>query len=154
MEKWVPKKPISAIYFDGKKEKYFVKRFLVENENKEEVFVNSHPKTRLEIVSTEWRPVAEISFYKERNKELRANLKVELENFINIKGIHSLGNQLSRYKVRDVSIVDALPYEEPEPKPAQDIEVNDEEVLSAENTPPTKLTDGGEGDEDIQISLF
>lgn len=154
LEKWVPKKPISAIYFDGKKEKYFVKRFLVENENKEEVFVNSHPKTRLEIVSTEWRPVAEISFYKERNKELRANLKVELENFINIKGIHSLGNQLSRYKVRDVSIVDALPYEEPEPKPAQDIEVNDEEVLSAENTPPTKLTDGGEGDEDIQISLF
>ena len=37
LEKWVPNKPISAIYFDGTKEKYFVKRFLIENENKEEV---------------------------------------------------------------------------------------------------------------------
>ena len=32
LEKWIPKKPISAIYFDGAKEKYFVKRFLIENE--------------------------------------------------------------------------------------------------------------------------
>ena len=30
LEKWIPKKPISAIYFDGKKEKYFAKRFLAE----------------------------------------------------------------------------------------------------------------------------
>src|SRR5690606_14019250 len=36
LEKWSPKKPISAIYFDGEKERYFVKRFLIENENKEE----------------------------------------------------------------------------------------------------------------------
>ena len=32
MEKWIPKKPISAIYFDGEKERYYVKRFVVENE--------------------------------------------------------------------------------------------------------------------------
>jgi topoisomerase-4 subunit A len=27
LEKWVPKKPISAIYFDGEKERYYLKRF-------------------------------------------------------------------------------------------------------------------------------
>ncbi|MEZ4793631.1 MAG: hypothetical protein R2783_09255 [Gelidibacter sp.] len=34
LEKWIPKKPISALYYDGEKERYFVKRFLIENENK------------------------------------------------------------------------------------------------------------------------
>src|SRR5690606_3640562 len=38
LEKWVPKKPISAIYYDGEKERYYVKRFVVETENKEESF--------------------------------------------------------------------------------------------------------------------
>jgi len=36
MEKWVPKKPISAIYFNGEKELYYVKRFLIEHEGREE----------------------------------------------------------------------------------------------------------------------
>jgi topoisomerase-4 subunit A len=44
LEKWIPKKPISAIYYDGEKERYYVKRFLVEVENKEETF--STIKTR------------------------------------------------------------------------------------------------------------
>ena len=30
LEKWNPKKPVSVIYFDGNKEKYYVKRFLIE----------------------------------------------------------------------------------------------------------------------------
>jgi topoisomerase IV subunit A len=34
LEKWNPKKPISAIYYDGEKERYYIKRFLVETENK------------------------------------------------------------------------------------------------------------------------
>ena len=37
LEKWTPKKPISAIYFDGKKEKYYAKRFLIENKSKQEI---------------------------------------------------------------------------------------------------------------------
>ncbi|MEC8323111.1 MAG: DNA gyrase/topoisomerase IV subunit A, partial [Bacteroidota bacterium] len=68
LEKWIPKKPISAVYYDGGKEKYFVKRFLIENENKDDVFISSHSKSSLEIVSTDWRPVIEITFAKERGR--------------------------------------------------------------------------------------
>src|SRR5690606_9538788 len=64
LEKWHPKKPISAIYYDGEKQRYYVKRFLVENENKEEVFITEHANSQLEIVSTEYRPVAEVIFSK------------------------------------------------------------------------------------------
>ncbi|RYD86377.1 MAG: DNA gyrase/topoisomerase IV subunit A, partial [Sphingobacteriales bacterium] len=52
LEKWKPNKPVSAIYYDGEKERYYVKRFLVENENKEEIFITEHEKSQLEIVST------------------------------------------------------------------------------------------------------
>ena len=36
LERWVPNKPITAVYFDPEKERYFIKRFLIENENKED----------------------------------------------------------------------------------------------------------------------
>jgi hypothetical protein len=38
VRKWVPK-TISAIYYDGEKERYYIKRFLVETENKEELII-------------------------------------------------------------------------------------------------------------------
>ena len=64
LEKWIPSKPISAIYFDGEKQKHYVKRFLIENENREEIFISNHSSSILEIISTDWRPVAQISFAK------------------------------------------------------------------------------------------
>jgi len=45
LEKWIPNKPISAIYWDGNRERYYVKRFLIENPEKEEVFVSDHADT-------------------------------------------------------------------------------------------------------------
>ena len=42
-----------SLYFDGKKEKYFLKRFLIENENKEETFISLNKNSFLEIVSTD-----------------------------------------------------------------------------------------------------
>ncbi|MGB1211007.1 MAG: DNA gyrase/topoisomerase IV subunit A, partial [Lacinutrix venerupis] len=129
MEKWIPKKPISAIYYDGEKEKYYVKRFLIENEDKEELFISDHENSQLEIVSTDWRPVAEIVFAKERGKDRRDNEEVNIEDFIAVKGISALGNQLTKYKVNQVSLLDPLPYEAPEEIHAEELEVSDEIVV-------------------------
>ena len=68
LEKWIPEKPVSAIYYDGKKEKYFAKRFIVENKNKEEVFISENKGSFLELISTDWRPVFELVFNKLRNR--------------------------------------------------------------------------------------
>lgn len=158
LEKWIPKKPISAIYFDGEKERYFVKRFLIENEGKEETFITEHPKSHLEIVSTDWKPVAEVEFTKERGKDRKDNQVVELESFIAIKGINALGNQLTKDKVNTISLMDPIPYEAPEETPANDIEVVDEETIDAANdSSETSNADDNEdyktGD-DGQITLF
>ena len=129
LEKWMPSKPISVVYFDGAKEKYFVKRFLVENENKEEVFISSHAKSRLEIVSTDWRPVVDITFSKERGRERKPNQSIEIEQFISVKGINSLGNQLSKLKVNQIDLLPSLPYDPPKEIPADELDVIDEEEV-------------------------
>lgn len=139
LEKWNPKKPVSAIYYDGDKERYFVKRFLIENENKEENFITDHKDSRLEIVSTDWKPVAEVEFTKERGKDRKDNLIIDLETFIAIKGITALGNQLTKDKVNQVNLLDPLPYEEPEEVHADDIEVVDEETVLTESDETTSV---------------
>ena len=131
LEKWIPKKPISAIYFDGAKEKYYLKRFLIENENKEEVFISSHASSTLEIVSTDWRPVVDITFAKDRGKDRRPNQSIDVEQFISIKGISALGNQLTKYKINQIDLLDPLPFNPPKEVNANDLEVVDEQEISS-----------------------
>jgi topoisomerase-4 subunit A len=136
-EKWVPKKPISAIYYDGDKERYYVKRFVIEHEGKDESFISEHPNSQLEIVSTQWRPIVDIEFTKERGKERKPNLEVNLEEFIAVKGISALGNQLTKDKINQVSLLEPLPYDAPEEVPANEIEMVDEDQVATENSGDT-----------------
>ena len=149
LEKWLPKKPISAIYFDGKKEKYFLKRFLIENENKEETFISLNKNSFLEIVSTDWKPVVELVYNKERNKEQRPNTSIDVEEFISIKGIKAQGNQLTGYKVKQINILESKVYVPPIEVSANEIEVIDENEIKIE------LNVSGENDTDKgQTTLF
>mgnify|MGYP000400879205 CR=1 FL=1 len=135
LEKWKPKKPISAIYFDGEKERYYVKRFLIETTEKEEYFISEHPKAQLEIVATDYRPIAEVIFSK-RSLEKE---KVNFEDFIAIKGIKAQGNQLSTEKIKQVNLLESLPFEEQEEDVLEEIEVIGEEQLSIEKFENTSI---------------
>lgn len=157
LEKWVPKKPISAIYFNGEKELYYVKRFLIEQEGREESFISDHQNSQLEIVSTDWKPMAEVVFAKERGKDRKDNLEVNLEEFIDIKGINAQGNQLTKDKVNQINLLDPLPYEAPEEVHADELEVVDEkEISSDDESKQEKSNDdtNGEIDDEGQITLF
>tara|TARA_B100001094_G_scaffold123265_1_gene119007 strand:- start:564 stop:3179 length:2616 start_codon:yes stop_codon:yes gene_type:complete len=129
LEKWIPKKPLSVVYFDGKKEKYFAKRFLVENENKEEMFISANKGSFLELISTDWKPVIEVVFNKVRNKEQRESLKIIFDEFITIKGIKAQGNQLSSFKIKQVNPLEPIEYVPPIETPANEIEVVDEHIV-------------------------
>ncbi|MFV0540798.1 MAG: DNA gyrase/topoisomerase IV subunit A [Aestuariibaculum sp.] len=137
IEKWLPKKPISAVYYHGEKELYYVKRFVIENEGKEELFISEDENSHLEIVSTDWFPMVEIEFVKERGKDRKDNLIVNLEEFIAVKGITALGNQLTKDKVKQIDVLESLPYEAPEEINAEDLEVVDEETVDNASEPET-----------------
>ncbi|WP_291868986.1 DNA gyrase/topoisomerase IV subunit A, partial [Maribacter sp.] len=165
LEKWNPKKPLSAIYWDGEKERLAVKRFLIEHENKEDLIITEHPKSYLELISTDWRPVVELEFAKARGKEQKPNLNVDLEEFISIKGMKALGNQLTSEKVKNVNALEPLPHKEIEETPIEELEVienTQENVASKPKTSKIKDTDpkgdnknpDAETDDEGQITLF
>ena len=123
MERWVEKRPITAVYFDGDKERYFIKRFLIENVNKEDNFLKENSK--LIFISSEWRPVIELIFSKPRGAEELPNKLVVVEDFIGVKGFKALGNQLVTEKIKEVVLSESLPYEEEEVETLEEIEVVD-----------------------------
>ncbi len=141
LEKWNPKKPISAIYYDGEKERYYIKRFLVENENKEEIFITEHANSQLEIVSTDYRPMAELIFTKIKGVQ-KENQIIDLESFIAVKGLKALGNQITTDKLKQVNLLEPLPYEIPE-----------EEIPETIETPIDLSDENINLDDDGQITL-
>ena len=116
--------------------------------------------------------MADVEFTKERGKDRKPNMEVNLEEFISIKGINALGNQLTRDKINQINLLDPLPYEAPEEVHADDLEVVDEETVSvdlevnntsskpetsADNTAP-KTDEGNDDDLDVddtgQVTMF
>jgi topoisomerase-4 subunit A len=142
MEKWIPERPISAIYFNGEKDMYYVKRFIIEQAEKEEKFISEDEKSYLEIVSTDWKPLAEIEYTKERGKDRKDNETINLEDFISIKGLSALGNQLTKDKVKQINLLEPIPVEVEVEEPETETEDSNDE----ENETPK--------DESGQASLF
>jgi len=136
LEKWKPNKPISAIYLDADKERYYVKRFLIETPEKEEIFISENSKSRLEIIATDYRPVAEVLY----SKRSIGNEIVNFEDFIAVKGIKAQGNQLSIEKIKQVNLLESLPFEEPEEEKVEEIEVFSEEIVE-ENILPIEMSE-------------
>lgn len=149
LEKWNPEKPISVVHYVGDKERFYLKRFLIENPNREEVVIDEDSKSYLELVSTDWRPRLEIEFVKPRGKDPKPNLEVNVEDFIAIKGIKALGNQLTPEKVKNINTMEPLPFEEPEEQKTEEIEVVDEEQIETDDNDI-----GTKNDSSDQTSLF
>ena len=106
-----PKKPVSAVYFDGNKQAYYVKRFLIENTMSRFSFITDNENSQLEVVSTDWRPQVEIVFVKEKGKDRQTEI-INIAEFIAVKGEKALGNKLTSKKVKEINLIDSLPYKE------------------------------------------
>jgi topoisomerase-4 subunit A len=137
LEKWEPKKPLSAVYYDGTKDKYFGKRFMIEAADKEEVFIKEGSKNELIWFSADWRPVCTLQFTKPRGGEAKPAQQVSFEDFIVPKGIKAMGNQLTIEKLKSIETNAPLPY-----LPEPEIETADIETVVEEVPPPTDDDEG------------
>ena len=133
LEKWESTKPISVIYFDGAKERYFGKRFIIESADREESFIKEGKQNHLELISTDHRPAFEIEFAKPRGKEPKPSQQILFEDFISVKGIKALGNQVTTDKVKQFNVLNSLPYENPVEETPANIEVEDPETVEKED---------------------
>ena len=92
-------------------------------------------------------------------------MEVNLEEFIAVKGITALGNQLTKEKVLEINTLDSLPYDPPKEVSPEDMDVVDEEDVSeekndSENRNATKASsendndDNDDNDGEGQTTLF
>lgn len=128
LEKWRPSQPVTCIYFDGERDIYFIKRFLLENTPNIQTFMPSeHPKSFIETIIVSNGSTAEIIFAKDKGKE-REPETINIDEFIAVKGIKAIGNQFTKFKVKSINFTIPEPeeeepetYEEPErPEPEDD----------------------------------
>jgi topoisomerase-4 subunit A len=149
IEKWNPNHPISVVYYDGEKEKHYVKRFLIETKSDKKVsFISNHEKSALDVVSTAYQPIAKI-IYNKRLKETKnlPDKEINLVDFIDVKGMKSIGNQLTKLAVKEVVLTHSIRGEEPWPdeiepenptdelteKTSTEGEKSEEETIESEN---------------------
>jgi len=125
LEKWIEDKPLSVIYFDGNRNRYFIKRFLAGSQNVDQYFIPSNSKIQLELVSSDWKPVIEIVFSK-TSKGKKNNLIQRVGELISVKGIKALGNKLSSFKIKNINLLDPIPYFIPLKTPIMELEVNED----------------------------
>ena len=129
LEKADRSKPISVVYFNKKKKKYYVKRFLLGVLKGTQNFIDDSKNSTVEIVSYDWKPVIEV--ITKSKKEIERN-NINLFEFISVKGIKALGNQLVSKEVKEINLLDPIPYE-PEIKELNQIEVIDEQIDNDDN---------------------
>jgi topoisomerase-4 subunit A len=113
LEKWITEKPLTAVYYDGEKDQWFVKRFLIEPSKGPVTFISEHPKSKLTIASLLHHPVVYVRFDK-RNKLAKNKMdeSIDLREFIAVKGLKAIGNRLTAYPVLNIDLLDADPQRE------------------------------------------
>ena len=137
IEKLDLKKPLTAIYFEKSKKKYYIKRFLIENINKSNFFI---PKdSDLVFFTSIPRPIIEIEFNKVRGKQYN-NLIIDADQFISVKGYKAMGNVLSEKKIKKINVIKSLPFERKEDKlELNDINIKNPEVIKNDKKSQTLL---------------
>jgi len=104
IEKWNPNMPVSVIYFDGEKEQYMVKRFLIEPSSKKTLFITEHEKSHLECAITDLKAKVKVQFDQRANK--RPDEEIKLWEFIDVKNLKAKGNRLTTYKIKTIDILE------------------------------------------------
>jgi len=122
LEKADRSRPVSVVYFNTKKNMYFIKRFVLGVLKGEQKYIDVSRNIQVELVSTDWKPVIELVV--KNGKELTRD-QINIFDFISVKGIKAIGNQLSKKQLKEINLLDPIPYE-PEIKELNEIEVFDE----------------------------
>ncbi len=155
IEKWNPEKPVTAVYYDGNKQQFYIKRFLIEDTDKKVLFISDHPDSYLEIVSTDYLPQIQINFAKVKGKQKDPET-INAAEFISVKGLKAQGNRLTADKVKSIDLLDPLPYEEePEETASETPPDNQDNHEGNDNTANDKPdTKPGDDTGEQQMTLF
>ena len=100
--KWNPKDVVTAVYWEGEKKHYYVKRFEVEPGRDPIGFIGDHPESKLAVFSLVPEPLLHVAY--DKRSTSREDEDVNLKDFIAVKGVKALGNRLTPHKVKELAL--------------------------------------------------
>ena len=155
IEKWHPDRALTTVYYDAEKEMHYGKRFLCEvTSDKKVPFITESEGSYMDLVSTAYEPKIRIVY----NKLLKAtknlpDTEINMAEFIDVKGMKSQGNQMTKLKVKEIVLDHAIEGDEPWPeeeKPTVTEAADDESATTVE----WDMTKNEEEDDKDQGKLF
>ena len=150
IEKFDPGKILTAVYFDAEQSFYYVKRFEIDESQKETGFIGEFPGNRL--VSFTWVSHPRLELVFGGKNEGREPEVIDVDEFIGIKSYKAKGKRLSIYEISQINELEPTvideEVEEPEEEPkSNEIVIPDIEDLlfgtdkPGENEdPPNQMT--------------
>ncbi|MBM77322.1 MAG: DNA topoisomerase IV [Crocinitomicaceae bacterium] len=135
IEKFHSDRPISCVYWNSDKELFYVKRFNIENLTKKHLFIPEENGTELVVASTQYLPKVCVTFNKRLKETKDLQDKVfALNDIIDIKGVKAKGNQLSKLKIKSISLLPTKEGEDwPESSDITSDNINNEDSIETEH---------------------
>jgi len=133
IKKYDPGQVITAIYYDTSIQKYYVKRFLVENTEKRQDFLTEDNGISLINLLPEQAPQIEILVEK-KNKEKVKEI-IELTEFIAVKGYKAKGKRLHNGNIKKIKVLETE---------------TEDETVSPDAAPVNEVIDSVEVPEKVQ----
>jgi len=138
IEKFKPGKVYSAIYWDAEQKYHYVKRFMIEESEKPQCFINEHPESKLISITEVEYPRFEIQFggkYKNRDNEI-----IEVAEFIGVKSYKAKGRRLTNYLVDNIMEIEPVVIKESiKEDPDPDNETDDTDQTSVIRDDPAQM---------------
>jgi len=121
IEKLNKEKPITVVYWEADKKKYYIKRFLPEESEKKTLLISEYGGSVLESVSSDEFLIAEIKFRQEKGKDVPDEI-LHVNEEIPVMGIKAQGKPINLNKVKEIKLL-------PDPdKPVGDLKLLDAEA--------------------------
>lgn len=151
LEKFVPEKPITAVYYESVQKNYFAKRFKIETTttDKKFSFIGENKGSKIVFVSTDVHPRMEVVI--EKSKTENQVEQHTLDEFVEVRGWKALGNRVSALKIKEIKQLESIQAEIAEPEIVEnepEIAAPSDEDETPPQTPPTAPDETG------QLGLF
>jgi topoisomerase IV subunit A len=106
IEKFHPGKVYSAIYWDAEQKFYYLKRFMIEESEKPQCFINEHSESKLVSLTEVEYPRFEIHFggkHRDRDNEI-----IEVSEFIGVKSYKAKGKRMTSFMVENIQEIEPV----------------------------------------------
>lgn len=132
IQKYNPKKPVTVIYQNLKEDKIYMKRFLLELTDKNMEFVAEDKNLKILHILYDYLPQIKVDYYI-KNKEDIENAFIACDEFVELMSIKARGKRINNGTIKKISVLEPLPFEEPEI-----IEEPEEEIVEEDQMEETK----------------